>query len=148
MNEIESWRMKMKNISVRSGKMDAVNTKLIAAGILFLFTIISGVIVSHSGRPLNSVLVTMHKLIAIGTVVLIGIALNQMYKTVNGKEFIELSLTIITAVLFLALIATGALLTREEMQFPKVVLIIHQVAPLLTLISSAVTVYLLVKGNS
>jgi TM2 domain-containing membrane protein YozV len=148
MNEIESWRMKMKNISVRSGKMDAVNTKLIAAGILFLFTIISGVIVSHSGRPLNSVLVTMHKLIAIGTVVLIGIALNQMYKTVNGKEFIELSLTIITAVLFLALIATGALLTREEMQLPKVVLIIHQVAPLLTLISSAVTVYLLVKGNS
>ena len=128
--------------------MDTITSKLVIAGILFLLTLISGVIVSRSGRPLSIGMVTVHKLIAVGTVVLIGIAVNQLYKTADGKAFIEMSLIIISAILFLALIATGAFLTREEMQLPEVVLKIHQVAPLLTLISSAVTVYLLVRGHS
>ena len=128
--------------------MNTLTTKLIVAGVLFLFTLISGVIVSRSGRPLNIWLVSVHKLIAIGVVVLIGIAVNQMYKTTDGKAFIELCAMIITGVLFLALIATGALLTREEMQLPELVVKIHQVAPFLSLAFSAITVYLLVRGQS
>ena len=128
--------------------MDINTSKLVAAGILFLFTLISGLIVSRSGRPLNIWLVTVHKLIAIGTVVLIGMAVNQLYKTADGKVFIEMSVMVISGVLFLALIATGALLTREEMQLPEVVLKIHQVTPSLALIFSTITVFLLVKGNS
>ena len=128
--------------------MDTNTSKLVAAGILFLFTLISGLIVSRSGRPLNIWLVTVHKLIAIGTVVLIGMAVNQLYKTADGKVFIEMSVMVISGVLFLALIATGALLTREEMQLPEVVLKIHQVTPSLALIFSTITVFLLVKGNS
>ena len=129
-------------------KMDTITSKLIVAGILFLFTLISGVIVSRSGKPLSIGLVTVHKLIAVGTVVLIGMAVNQLYKTVDGKAFIEMSIMVISTILFLALIATGALLTREEMQLPEFVLNIHKVAPLLALISSTVTVYLLVRGHS
>jgi hypothetical protein len=142
--------MKMNTIATkpRSMKMDTITSKLVIAGILFLFTLISGVIVSRSGRPLSIGLVTVHKLIAVGTVVLIGMAVNQLYKTVDGKAFIETSIIIISALLFLALIATGAFLTREEMQLPEMVLKIHQVAPLLALISSTVTVYLLVRGHS
>ncbi len=128
--------------------METTTTKLIAAGILFLLTLISGVIMSHSGRPLNVGLVTVHKLIAVGTVVLIGMAVNQLYKTVDGKVFVEISVIVVSGILFLALIATGALLTREEMQLPEVVLKIHQVAPLLALASSSITVYLLAGGKS
>jgi hypothetical protein len=129
-------------------KMDAITTKLIIAGILFLFTLVSGVIVSRSGRPLSVGLVTAHKLIAVGTVILIGIAVNQLYKTTDAKIVIELGVAAISGLLFLALIATGALLTREEMQLPAVVLKIHQVAPLLALVSSTLTLYLLVRGRS
>ncbi len=128
--------------------MDTNTSKLVAAGILFLFTLISGLIVSRSCRPLNIWLVTVHKLIAIGTVVLIGMAVNQLYKTADGKVFIEMSVMVINGVLFLALIATGALLTREEMQLPEVVLKIHQVTPSLALVFSTITVFLLLKGNS
>ena len=128
--------------------METITGKLIATGFLFLFTLISGLIVSRSGRPLNIWLVTVHKLVAVGTVVLIGIAANQLYKTSDGKVFIEMSVMIISAVLFLALIATGALLTREEMQLPEIVLNIHKFVPLLALVASTITVYLLVKGNS
>jgi hypothetical protein len=128
--------------------MDTITTKLVIAGILFLFTLISGSIVSRSGRPLGVGLVTIHKLIAVGTVVLIGLAVNQLYKTGDGKLLIEISVMVISAILFLALIATGALLTREEMQLPEVVLKVHQIVPLLALVSSTITVYLLVRSNS
>lgn len=128
--------------------MDTNTSKLVTAGILFLFTLISGVIVSRSGRPLNIWLVTIHKLIAVGTVVLIGMAVNQVYRTVDGKAFIEMSLMVISAILFLALIATGALLTREEMQLPEIVLNIHKVVPLAAVASSTITVFLLARGQS
>lgn len=136
------------NTITRSMKMDTITSKLIIAGILFLFTVISGAIVSRTDRPLSIGLVTVHKLIAVGTVVLIGIAVNQLYKTSNGKLLIELSAMVISAILFLALIATGALLTREEMQLPDMVLKIHQVVPLLALTFSTITVLLLLKGNA
>ena len=132
----------------RSMKMDAITSKLILAGFLFLLTLISGVIVSRSGRPFSIGLVTLHKLIAVGTVVLIGIALNQLYKTADGKVMIETGITVIAGICFLALIATGALLTREEMQVPEVVLKIHQAAPLLALASSTITLFLLARGRS
>ena len=128
--------------------MDAITSKLILAGFLFLLTLISGVIVSRSGRPFSIGLVTLHKLIAVGTVVLIGIALNQLYKTADGKVMIETGITVIAGICFLALIATGALLTREEMQLPEVVLKIHQAAPLLALASSTITLFLLARGRS
>ena len=68
--------------------MSTITSKLLAAGILFLFTLVSGVIVSHSSRPLNIFLVTIHKLIAVGTVVLVGMAVNQIYKTIDGTTFL------------------------------------------------------------
>ena len=129
-------------------KMDAITTKLIAAGILFLLTLISGMIVSHSGRPLSVGLVTIHKLIAVGTVVLIGLAANQLYKSLDGKLFVELFILAIGGISFLALIATGALLTREEMQLPEIVFKVHQVAPLLALVCSASGLFLLVRGRA
>jgi hypothetical protein len=136
------------SVKLRNMKMETITTKLIAAGILFLLTLISGAIVSHSARPLSVGLVTIHKLIAVGTMVLIGMAVNQLYKTVDGKVFIGMSVMIISGALFLALIATGALLTREEMQLPELVLKVHQVVPLLALASSTASIYLLVRGNS
>lgn len=140
----------MNTITTKPGilKMDTIASKLIGAGILFLLTLISGVILHHSGRPLNIGLVTLHKLIAVGTAVLVGMVINQLYKTVDGKVFIEIVLTVISALLLLALIATGALLTREEMQLPELVLNIHKVAPLLALISSTLTIFLLSRGQS
>jgi len=128
--------------------MDTITSKLVVAGILFLFTLISGVILHHSSRPLSIGLVTVHKLIAVGTAVLVGMAVNQLYKTVDGKVFIEIGLMVISALLLVALIATGALLTREEMQLPDLVLNIHNVAPLLALISSTLTIFLLSRGQS
>ena len=140
----------MNTITTKPGilKMDTITSKLIGAGILFLFTLISGMILHSSSRPLSIGLVTVHKLIAVGTAILVGMVVNQLYKTVDGKVFIASGLMVISALLLLALIATGALLTREEMQLPDLVLNIHKVAPMLALISSTVTIFLLSRGQS
>ena len=140
----------MNTITTKPGilKMDTITSKLVVAGILFLFTLISGVIVSHSNRPLNIGLVSLHKLIAAGTVVLIGMAVNQLYKTVDSQAIVEIGLMVISALLFLALIATGALLTREEIQLPDLVLNIHKVVPMLALISSTLIIFLVSRGQS
>ena len=140
----------MNTITTKPGilKMDTITSKLVVAGILFLFTLISGVIVSHSSRPLNIGLVTFHKLIAVGTAVLVGMTINQLYKPVDGKVLIEIGLMVISALLLLALIATGAFLTREEMQLPEFVLNIHKVAPLLALLSSTLIIFLVSRGQS
>lgn len=127
----------------RSEKMSVLSTKLIVTGVLFVFTLISGVIVTRSGRPLSLGLVTLHKSLSIGTVIFVGIVVNQLYKTLEGKVFVQLSAMVITGLLFLALIGTGALLTREEMQLPAIVFKLHQVLPLLSLVSSAGTIFLL-----
>ncbi|MGD8732361.1 MAG: hypothetical protein PVH92_10805 [Anaerolineales bacterium] len=126
--------------------MDSTTSKLVTAGVLFLLTIISGMILSRSNRPLNIGLVTVHKLIAAGAMVLLGMAINQLFKAADGRIRVELSFTTIGAISFLALIATGGLLTREEMQLPALVFDIHKLAPLLALSSCAVSVYLLTKS--
>ena len=140
---MSTLQMRLRNL-----KMETITTKLIGAGIFFLLTLVTGVIVSHSARPLNIGLVTLHKLIAVGTIILIGMAVNQRYRTLDGKLLIEVSLLVTSGVLFLALIATGAFLTREEMQLPAVVLMIHQIAPLLVLVFSTITLYLLMARQS
>jgi hypothetical protein len=127
--------------------MNTLTAKLIAAGTLFLFTLISGVIVSHSGRPLSVALVTVHKLIAVATVVLFGMAVNQLVKTGDAKVLVELSGVAFAGVLFVSLVVTGALLTRE-MQLPEAILKVHQVAPLLALVASTASIYLLVGSKS
>jgi len=140
--------MSTLSMKLRNMKMETIATKLIVAGILSLLTLISGLIVSQSGRPLSIGLVTLHKLIAVGTIVLIGMAVNQLYKTADGRLVMGLIVMVIGGISFLSLIATGALLTREEMQLPELVLKVHQVAPLLALASSAITVYLLASSRS
>jgi hypothetical protein len=128
--------------------METVTSKLAVAGGLFLLTVIFGLIVSRSGRPLSIALVTVHKLSAVAAVVLVGLAVNQLRQTGDGLVLIEIGLIVISALLFIALIATGALLTREEMQLPEIVLKIHQIAPVLALACSTLTVFLLVRSNS
>ena len=59
-----------------------------------------------------------------------------------------MSILFISGIFFLALIATGALLTREEMQLPEVVLKVHQLAPLVALAASTLTIILLVREKS
>ncbi|MHB8134941.1 MAG: hypothetical protein ACYDH1_12055 [Anaerolineaceae bacterium] len=139
----------MNTISTKSRrmKMEAITTKLVAAGLLFLFTILSGVWLSSSGRPLNSMIFIIHKLIALATIILVAMSVYNLFKTLDLRTFIELAVIIFTGLIFLALTITGALLSRN-IPLPEATLRVHQLAPLLALVSSTITICLLVSGKS
>lgn len=127
--------------------MDTISTKLIAAGILGILTLVSGVILSNTGRPLNGLFFNLHKLIAVAAIVLITISVVQLLKAGETQALIAIGAIILAGLLFVALVATGGMLSFER-EWPGFVLKIHQVAPLLSLAFSALSVYLLIRSNA
>ena len=127
--------------------MNAITTRLVASGLLFVFTLLSGVWLSNSGKPFNSLIFSIHKLIAMAMVILLAMSVYNLYKTLDLRTFLQLIFIAASGLLFLALIVTGSLLSLN-IQLSGFALKAHQVAPLLALISSAITVYLLAGGKS
>jgi hypothetical protein len=127
--------------------MSTTVSRLVVAGALSLLTLISGVWLSHSGKPLNVVIITIHKLVALATVIVIATNVYPLYRAVESRTFLELVLIVVTGLLFLALFVSGALLTRGS-PLPEAVLRVHQVAPLLALGFSVATLYLLASSKS
>lgn len=135
--------------------MNIPATKLIAAGLLLLFTLLSGLWVSHSGKPINTVIFTIHKLIALATVIVTSVTVYNLYRAVDARTFVELVAIAVTGLLFLTLFITGALLSpgisgallNRGNPLPGTILRLHQAAPLLVLASSTLTTYLLVSSK-
>jgi hypothetical protein len=128
-------------------KMDTVTSKLIVSGMLFLSTVLSGFAVSHAGRPINGALFTVHKLIAVAAVIVTVMAIRQLDRTKAAGLSLEIGAIAISAVLFLALVVTGALLSRD-IQLPAAILTIHQVAPALLFIFSSITIILFANKSA
>ena len=103
-------------------------------------TLVSGFWLSNSGKPLNTVIFTVHKLIALAAVIFTNIAIYSLIKNVEIQSLI-VTLIVIVVVCILVSFLTGALLSLD---IPKnnILLIIHKTAPLLAVISLAVTIYL------
>lgn len=127
--------------------MIASLSRMALPGGLFLLTLLSGVWLTLSGRPLNTLLLTAHKLAALAAIVLTGIAVYRLLQSPGQRALIETGMVILAGLLFLALIASGGLLSLDK-PAPRFVLTIHQVAPLLGLAAAAAAVYLLSSSHS
>ncbi len=135
--------------------MSILTSKTAICGVLFLLTLVSGVWLSHSGKPYNGMIFTIHKLIALATVIIIGVNVYHLFKAMDGNTLVALSVIVVSGLLFLALFISGALLSlipagllSLEKPMPEAIVKIHQVAPLLALVSSTVTIYLLAISKS
>lgn len=122
------------------------SSKVMYGGLGFVLALISGLVLSKSGRPLNSAFFTVHKLIAVGTVILIGVSVRDLAKAVDMQTLIPVMIAL-TGLLFLALVVSGALLSFDKLAILPV-LRVHQIMPLLALVFSTLTVYLLVGSKS
>jgi hypothetical protein len=130
---------------IKETEMSIIASRTMTCGLLFLFTLISGVWLSHSGKPLSVAIITIHKLIALATVIVIAPNIYPIYKATEFQTFVEPALVVIIGLLTLALFISGAFLSRSH-PLPEAILRIHQVAPLLALAFSAMTIYLLVSS--
>ena len=126
--------------------MSIPETRIVACGILFLLTLGSGVWLSHSGKPFNTAIFTLHKLIALATVVIIAVSVNDLHRMADMRAILVPAVIAASGLLFLALFVTGALLSLGK-PASEAILRVHQVAPLLALVSSSTAIYLLLDGR-
>ena len=123
-----------------------LSSKVIYAGVGFLLTLISGVVLSKMGRPLNSAVFGAHKIIAVGTIVLIGLNIRDLAQVV-GLQTVHPAIIWGTGLLLLALVVSGSLLSFDKLVLP-ITLRVHQIVPLLALACSAMSIYFLANGRS
>lgn len=131
---------------VEEGEKMAVQIQsFIAPGMVFLLTVVSGIWLSHSGKPYQAGIFTVHKLIALGGVVFMVI---QMVKMTKGAEVQALfvMLLVLAAASVLALFFTGAMMSIGKLP-QGVMLLIHQISPFAAFFSTAAAVYLLVSKS-
>jgi len=117
-----------------------MNQKLLFAGLFLLFIILSGIWLSRTGRPLSVLILTLHKLISLGTVVYLAITVYRIHQ-VAPLNPLQLGICVLTLVLFIALFATGGLLSTTK-TIPALVLTIHQITPFLVVLSTSAALYL------
>jgi len=115
--------------------------KFSTPGILFLLTLVSGLWLSNKGKPLNSIIFNVHKLVALGVVVTIIIQLYNLIKITDIQSLI-LALIVVTGLCVVGLFATGALMSAEKMNYAAL-LTIHRAAPVVAIISMVGAIYLL-----
>jgi hypothetical protein len=120
-------------------------SRIILPGFLFLLTLASGVWLSHSGKPLPVLILTIHKLISLGTLIVTAVTVFQLAKTV---DLAPLTITVMVAagIFFVSLFATGALLSLGR-PVPGVFLALHRAAPLLAVAATAGIFFLLARNG-
>ncbi|MHB8087397.1 MAG: hypothetical protein ACYDH2_04030 [Anaerolineaceae bacterium] len=114
--------------------------KIIIAGIFFTLIIVSGLWLSRSERPINIMLLTLHKLISVGTIVFLGISMYRINQ-LSPLNSVEIVLCAITLFIFLVLVATGGLLSTDK-TVNAIILTIHKYCPILVVIFTVATIYL------
>jgi lipopolysaccharide export LptBFGC system permease protein LptF len=131
----------MEADSSRGAEMGTDLSQFVGAGLFFVAIFLSGYWLSRSGKPYNVLVLTIHKMIAVAASVLLAVIMIQSNRRANLST-IELVAGVIAGLSFLSLVVTGGLLSSEG-QIPAVVSRVHKIASYLTLISIAVSLYLL-----
>ena len=122
-----------------------VASEFITPGILFLLTLAFGVWLSKIGKPLNTIIFTAHKLIALAAVILTGIAIYSLIKNLE-VHFLIILMMIVMGLCVLALFATGTLLSLD-LPVQNIPLLIHRSVPALAVTCMAITIYLISSGK-
>lgn len=130
--------------------MNAFFSGIGGSALLFVLTLVSGILLSLSGKPYPTMIFNIHKLIAVGTVFIIVRNIYRLQQAAPLRAFVGPGTLIITGVLFLTLIISGGLLSLQdggllnlEGSMLGAIHSVHQVAPILTLIAAGLTLTLL-----
>jgi hypothetical protein len=124
--------------------MSVNQLRILGAGLFYLFIFLSGIWLTRSGKPYNTIVLAIHKLVSVAAVVFLVVILYRM-SGVAPLTAGELAAAVITGLFFLGTIATGGLLSADK-PMPGIILWLHRITPFLTVLSTAVTLYLVMRG--
>jgi hypothetical protein len=125
--------------------MSTIQVRIVGVGLLLVLIFLSGLWLSRLGKPYNTAIFTIHKLVGLAAGVLLAVTVYQTHQ-VAPLGGAEIAAIVVTVLLFVVTVAAGALLSIDKAA-PAVVLKLHQVIPVLTVLSTAGTLYLLLGGK-
>lgn len=120
--------------------------RVIYFGIAIVLTLISGALLSFLGRPLNSLVFTVHKLSAVAAIILIGLSARNLLK-MGDVHLLYLVVTALAGLFLLILVVSGAMLSFDR-PVPQMPLKIHQFLPVLALAASTLSIYIFASSRS
>jgi len=120
--------------------MGANQLRVVSAGLFFLFIFLSGFWLGRSGKPYSVIILTIHKMISLAAAVFLVITIYRINQ-VAKLSAIELLAVVVTGLLFIGTAVSGGLVSTDK-PMPVAVLRIHQILPVLTVLSTAATLYL------
>ena len=120
-------------------------SKYILPLLLFLLTLAAGFWVSKTGKPYNTGIFTLHKLLALAVVVLTTITIASFLKTTQANSLVTL-LIILAGLSVVALFGTGALMSIQK-TVGSAWLLIHRITPFVLAGSVVLLVWLTTNTN-
>lgn len=115
--------------------MKGVEWRAVGAGLFFLFIFISGIWLRRSGRPLDGLILTVHKLISLAAGAFLIITLYQVNQAA-GLGTVDLVLAVLAGLCFVTMAASGGLLSTGKPQ-PAAIRRMHAVMSALTVLATA-----------
>lgn len=119
------------------------NSRYFVSGILFVLIIIMGFVTKGMGRPLNTAVFTVHKLMALAFVVYSVINVIGLLKN-SQTNALMWAMIFVSGLLVITLFATGAILSFEK-PAAKIIQILHNISPTLLMISIGLTYHIAAK---
>jgi heme A synthase len=116
-----------------------MNTKILIAGGLFILILLFGYGLSRVGKPYNSILLSIHKLISLGAFAYLIVTIVRLNKLAPLSP-LEMSACVVCGVFFLTLIATGGVISAMKNP-PEIVRKIHQIVPYVLILANGLTFY-------
>jgi hypothetical protein len=126
--------------------METMQSKVIGAGLFYLFIFLSGFWLSHLGKPYPTIVFSIHKLIGVATAIFLVITVYRIHQAAPLSP-VEITAGVVTVLFFAGTIVAGGLLSIDK-SMPAAVLTMHQIAPFLTMLSTAATLYLVLSRTS
>lgn len=119
------------------------SSRYFISGILFVLIIIMGFVTKGMGRPLNTAVFTVHKLMSLAFVVYTVINILGLLKN-SQANFLMWTMIFVSGLLTITLFATGAVLSFEK-PAAKIIHILHNISPILLAISIGLSYYIAAK---
>jgi len=125
--------------------MSPAHTRVVVTGALLVVVLLSGLWTSRGGKPYRTFPCTIHKLAGLEAGILLGVIAYKSHQA-TPLGLIEITAIVVTVLAFAGTVAAGALLSINE-RAATIILRLHQVLPVLSLLSAAGALYLLLQGR-
>ena len=125
--------------------MSTWQIRVVGVVLSFVLIILSGIWLSHLGKPYNTGVFTVHKMVGLAVGILLGVMVYQAHKA-TPLDAVQIVAIVITVLLFIGTVAAGGLLS-VDLEVPAFVQKLHRFLPILAALSTAGTLYLLLRGG-